>query len=202
MSNRQSEPSKWDRLDWLKANEPAPATRAARAAPAVVMQHSPRVIELPYAPPIGKLLLGAIFFGICAMFIAERARSNDAELIINGIIHLSVANATRFYWGLTLLSGGFVAACLVFGLPQVFIRRRIVLADDAITYPGWGFSRKHYTVPARKIRAASVSTYSGNRFITIRTDVGKFTVNGMWLPSEGDADTIIDWLKTRTGLGG
>lgn len=149
--------------------------------------------------PWGKLALGVIFFGAGALFMHHRAATNDRGLIINGLIELGVHGAKIFYWSLAALSAAFVVVCIFYGMPQLLIRRRITMDEDAITLPARGFSAAHYRIPWGEIESVSRSTYEKMTFLKIRHRGRRFSVNSTWLPSNGDIEIIERFIDRKCG---
>jgi hypothetical protein len=144
------------------------------------------------------LLLGILLCPLAGWFMLNVAHTNDRGLSIEGIFQLGVVGASRFYGALGAFCFAATALMIFFGLPQCFIRRQIVLEDQAITLPGWGFSRRHYLVPAREIEWVDLRMYRKKyRFLRIRHAGKTHAVNSTWLPCDGDMDTILDWLNAR-----
>ena len=185
---QQSE-NKWDKLDWLKGSEQAPA---APAPPSPT-----KATTIVYKPPLGTFILGIILCPLAGWFMMHLAQTNDRGLNIEGIIHLGVVGAARFYWAMSGICFAATAMFVFFGIPQLFIRRQIVLEDDVMTLPGWGFSSKHYCVPVREIEWVKTSKYDKYRFLKIRHAGKSHAVNSTWLPHDGDFDTILQWLQAR-----
>lgn len=187
----QGQGSKWDRLEWLRGDGPvAPAAR--RAGP----EDLPQAVRIPYRPGLGRIVLAVVFFGACAAFLRNEARTNDRGLVINGLVELSVSGATVFYWVLCGSSVALVAAAVFVGLPQWFIPRFVVLEPDAITIPGWGLSTRHYRIPRCDIRGVHVSSYRKYRFLKVLAVGGTRSINSGMLPLEGDFDVILGWFQS------
>lgn len=192
MDQRRQSENKWDRLEWLRGdpNGPQPAP-----LPASGMPPASAAREIPYRPSLGKPLLAMVFFGVCAVIMAHEAQTNDRGVVLNGLVELSTSGATVFYWVICGLSLGLVATALFFGLPQLLIPRRIVLEPDAITIPGWGFSRKHYRIPREEVRGVHLSSYQKIRMLKIIHVGGSKTINSSMMPHDGDMDTVLAWFK-------
>ena len=187
--------NKWAKLSWLKgdgASPPPPSTD--RAQP-----ERPKSITLDYRPPPGKLGVVIVACAAAALFMQHVAATNDRGLIINGLIHLGPEGATIFYWCAAIVSAACAAWCLLVFVPQVFIRRQIVLEEDAITLPGTGFSTKGYRIPWDEIEGATRRTYQKVTYLKVRHRGRRFAVNSAWLPSNLDVETIETYLTRKCG---
>jgi hypothetical protein len=146
-----------------------------------------------------KLLLGVVFFGSGALFMHMMAVSNRRGLVINGVIELGVEGARTFYWCLAGLAAGFVLLIVAFFLPQIWIDRQIILDDDGMTLPGWGFSRSHYRVPWSEIESISRWSHGKITYLKIRHAGRTFGINSAWLPCAGDITTIEQFIRRYMG---
>jgi len=183
---------KWEKLDWLKGDGPA-------AAPGPVgwaRQRPPERVEIAYGPSAGKLVLGVLFFGCVAAFMAHAARTNDRGLILGGLIELSTPWATVFYWVISAAGVAFVLLMLLL-VPRCLVRRHIVLEKDAITIPSRTPSRRVYRIARGDIRDVSVRQYRHLRYVKIYHAGGVRPINSTWLPHEWDLDVILEWLRAR-----
>ncbi len=144
-----------------------------------------------YRQKWSAIVLGVLFFGACAAVLAAKAQGNDRGLIINGIFEFSAGAATIFYWVLAALSAGFVliAACLA--IVRLTSRRRIVLTESSLVVPRsrW-WSTEEMVIPFGSIREVSASQVTGQRFLKIVHQGGKFTLVGTMLPKKDDFDEI------------
>ena len=69
-------------------------------------------IHISYRPNKIIFLFATLFFGLCCWGMSYAALTNDKGLILNGIITLSVQNATIFS-GASLSCAGFVVCGIV-----------------------------------------------------------------------------------------
>ena len=184
--------SKWEKLDWLKGDGPAGATGPVGWA----RQRPPERVEIAYGPSAGKLVLGVLFFGFVAAFMAHEARTNDRGLILGGLIELSTPWATVFYWVISATGVAFVLLALLL-VPRCLVRRHIVLEKDAITIPSRTPSRRVYRIARGDIRDVSVRQYRHLRYVKIYHAGGVRPINSTWLPHEWDLDVILEWLRAH-----
>ena len=149
-----------------------------------------RVHQYYYRPKWTISVLGALFFGACALVLGATANGNDRGLIINGIIELSTDGATVFYWVLAGLSIGFVVVTGFMAIVRLTVHQRIALGKTSITVPRSRWSSEEVEVPFAAIVELSASQVSGQRFLKIVYNGGKFTLTASMLPREKDFDDI------------
>lgn len=178
-----------DRLDWITPTEvparPPGSTQHFEAPP------RSQSIVFAYKPKPAPLIGAIIFFGLGGWFMNETAKTNQRGLILEHLIHLSPEQATIFYYGISLPSFAFVLLA-IFTIPQIFIRRELVLEPDATLIPASLFSRRQQRIALESIHDLQVKTYRNKyTFITIYHDAGKTKINGNMLPNAGDIDLIL-----------
>ena len=146
--------------------------------------------QYDYQPKWTIILLCAFFFGGCALILGAKANGNDHGLIINGIIELSADSATVFYWVLAALSIGFVVTAGFLAIVRLTVRQRIALSVTSITIPRSRWSSEEIAVPFGEIVELSASQVTGQRFLTIVYNAGKFTLNASMLARKEDFEDI------------
>jgi hypothetical protein len=192
-------PPDWDEI-FGRPRPLTPAPVPGRPAPASDANTVPEQV-FPYALNPLAVLVGIPLFGLGAMFFWDKAESDHRGLSINGLIHLSPEQAPWFYYALALTSAALVGVAVVLGIPQLFIRRRIVLTDQTITLPGWGWSRKHYVLAAQDIERFKLTAYQKYMFLKIYARDGRsFSVNSSWLPDPEQIRTIATWVADRAPI--
>lgn len=122
--------------------------------------------SVPLRPRWGVLVGALLLFGGGGVFLAARAAGNDRGLIINGLIELGVANATRFYWALAALSFGFVAMAIVATLRVLGGSQVVIVEDDAVTIPGALFNAAA-RIAYRDITRLEALTISGQEMLRV-----------------------------------
>ena len=146
--------------------------------------------QYDYRPKWTIIVLCALFFGACALVLGAKAHENDRGLIINGIIELEPGGATIFYWVLAALSIGFVVAAGFLAIVRLTLHQRIGLTETCITIPRSRWSSEEVAVPFGEIVDLSTSQVSGQRFLNIVYNGGKFTLTASMLPRKEDFDEI------------
>jgi hypothetical protein len=147
-------------------------------------------LQYDYRPKWTLIILCALFFGACALVLAVKANGNERGLTINGIIELSAESATVFYWVLAALSIGFVAAAGFLAIVRLTVHQRIALGETSITIPRSRGSSEETVVPFGEIVELSTSEVSGQRFLKIVHNGGKFTLTASMMPRKEDFDEI------------
>lgn len=62
--------------------------------------------SLAEKPRPAIVFLAALFFVAGALFLSWIAMTNEKALVLNGLVNLSPAEATGFYWGFAAVSVG------------------------------------------------------------------------------------------------
>jgi hypothetical protein len=165
-----------------------PGPQRRRAVP--FAGKTPMKRQYEYRPKWTVIFLCALFFGACALVLGAKANGNDRGLIIMGMIELSPGGATVFYWVLAALSFGFVVVAGFLAIVRLTLHQRIALTETCITIPRSRWSSQEVAVPFGEIVEVSRSEISGQRFLTIVYNGGKFTLTASMLPKKADFDEI------------
>jgi len=154
-------------------------------------------VEYPYRVSTRSMLLGIVFFGACAAGLARAWATNDRELIINGLIRLSVERASVFYACLAVLSLGFVAAAAWALMAGRSTPRFVRLTPTELSAPRHGFTRRNTVVRVSDIRDVSVQSISGQALLTIVHAGGSLTIPRSMLPDSAAFDRLCGELGSR-----
>lgn len=143
------------------------------------------------------MLLGALFFGACAVVLFWQTLTNERGLVIEGLIHLGPSGARGFYGGLTALSLGFVVTACVVMIVYSGRTLEVVLDDAGLTTPGpvWRLAA------SRSVRFADVTQVreqkvSGQHFITLIAPAQKVWIAKGHLP-DGAFEEIVTFIRER-----
>lgn len=148
-----------------------------------------------YRPRWTIILLCVLFFGAGAAFMGAKAAGNDRGLILNGILELSPAGATIFYWVISALCLAFVALAAVMAVVRLMIPQRITLSEKSITVPRSRWSSEEVVIPYATISECNLSEVSGQRFVKIVHPGGTVTLTASMLPRNEDFDEICSALR-------
>jgi hypothetical protein len=153
--------------------------------------------EYEYRPKWTLIVFCAAFFGLGAVVLGAKAAGNDRGLIINRIIELETARATVFYWVLTACSAGFVASAAVLAYHRLAYRQRLAFRAAALTVPASRWSRREKEIVYREIKELRQTTISGQRFLHVTHDGGKYTITASMLPSRAAFEEVCELLAAR-----
>src|SRR4051812_23661824 len=95
-------------------------------------------IRYPCRANRAVLLTALILFVLAAGFFSSTAQANDRGLVIDALVRLGPAGATRFYWLLTALSGAMAAIGLWALAMSFLVVREVVIDPDTLTAPRMG----------------------------------------------------------------
>ncbi|HET6764128.1 MAG TPA: hypothetical protein VFH27_10660 [Longimicrobiaceae bacterium] len=143
----------------------------------------PDTLEFRYQPRVRTMLIAIVFFGAAAAVMANAAATNQRELIIEGMIHLSVAGATKFYLGLSVAAALFVVAGALGLTAGRRTPRYVRLTPTEISAPKSFFAKEPTVVPLGQIREVEVQTIQKQRMLNIYHAQGSLTVIQSMLPN-------------------
>jgi hypothetical protein len=156
-------------------------------------------LEYPYKANAWMMLACIAFFGGIAVMMGHEASTNDRGLILNGILELSVEGASRFYWGVAVVSMLFVPVA-VFGLVSRFVNpMSVLLTSTELSAPKNGFTRKRTAIPLQDIVEIGVQTVQKQRFMNIYHRTGKLSVAQSMLPNAEAFETLYAALVAKVG---
>lgn len=142
------------------------------------------MIEHPYKPRLGPVLLGLLFFAACGGFMAHEALHNDRGLIVNGIFLMGVEGATKFYWTIAATSAVFVLIALMMLLAGLTGTGALRLTATELSAPRSAFSRASTVVRRGDIQAVEVVTVQKQTFLHVHHAGGTLTILQSCLPSD------------------
>lgn len=130
-----------------------------------------------YRPNLTVFVLSTLFFAGVAAILTRAALTNNQGALINGLIELSVDQATIFYWTLAACGFGFVLLGLVgIGVHFRSEKSQLVIHDDHLDIPPLLFHRRH-RVHFRDVRAIKWYDIAGTRIFEMHTSAGKVGVS-------------------------
>lgn len=125
------------------------------------------------------------------------ARSNDRRLIINGIIELSVSEATTFYWVMRVLSMGFVVIACLLAVHRLRHQQRIAFTNTSLILPRSRWSQEERSINYTDISALSVTKINGQQFLNIVHGAGKSAIGASLLPSKKIFNEVCELLEIK-----
>lgn len=149
-----------------------------------------------YKPKTLTMIMAGLFFLLCAVVLFFRAASNDAGLILNGIIEMDQGSATIFYYVLTVLAG-LMAAGGVFGFVVSLGGPRFVVLDDTgVEIPG-AAGRKSVRIAYNAITGLQPGGAHKQRWIYVVHTGGRQAIMGSMLANTAQLDEIANLLAER-----
>jgi hypothetical protein len=153
------------------------------------------LIDHPYRPRLKGTLLGLAFFGGSAAMWTHAAIGNDRGLIIQGLIHLETAGATKFYWGMAAVSAVFVLGFLAMLASRLTSNARVTVTATELSAPRSAFARTSSVVRRADIQGLSVATVRKQRFLDVHHSGGKLTLLESCLPSDAAFNEVCEALR-------
>ena len=158
--------------------------------------------EFAYRPRWSVIVGGALFFSACFFVLRSQAASNNRGLVINGLIELSPANATRFYVSLCWLSFGFVAISIFLLMVRLTNAQKLRLTNDGLHAPKRAWSRQPMFIAYTDVLSMETVRVSRQTFLKIVHSRGKLNVAGSMLESQDAFDQFGDALAQRVNAAG
>ncbi len=153
--------------------------------------------EYDYHPKWRVILLGILFFGLCAVVLGMKANGNTSGISISGAIELSPDSATTLYWVLMGLSIAFACVGVALAIGRLALNQQIAYNQDALVFPKARWSRDVVTVPFVDVVEVSVAKASRYRYMKIVYRGGKFTIADSLLPRSRDFDELHKAITDR-----
>jgi len=152
--------------------------------------------EFRYQPRCVALIAGMVFCGICGYFTSVHAAANDRGLVINGLMELSRANATTFWWVVTWGIWSFIPLAALLVVLRFVNPQKLVLSGEGFYAAKWPWSPPDFI---RYANIRNVSSYSvrDQPFLKIVHTAGKQTVAGSWLESTEMFEEFCGLLAQR-----
>jgi len=151
-----------------------------------------------YKPKPLTMLLGIVFFGLGGAFMLQQGLTNQQELVINGVFHLTVGQATAFF----CVIGGLGLLFVPLGLFGVYkgltSKARLVLGPDALTLPG-AFGRPPTVIPYAEIDGLGLASVHRQVFLYVFNNGRKPSIGGSLLKDKATFETVCRELSARSG---
>ncbi|NLD98690.1 MAG: hypothetical protein GX640_02355 [Fibrobacter sp.] len=154
-------------------------------------------IHISYRPNKIIFLFATLFFGLCCWGMSYAALTNDKGLILNGIITLSVQNATIFYWCFSALAAGFVVCGIVLLVLSFVSKNEIVISSDCLIAPKNSFSKKMITVNFKDINGVEIQAIQKTRILNIYHVDGRLSIADSMLPGKKHFEELVSILQSN-----
>ena len=115
-------------------------------------------LRFDYRPNLIKMIIAVAFFGVGGFMLQNEASTNTRGLIIDGIIHLSPANASTFYLVLSYAGFAIMAFAIFATLTSLMNPKEIVLEPTSLSAPRWVWSSGPTRIPYKDITGAHNDT--------------------------------------------
>ena len=155
--------------------------------------------EYDYKPQWLGITFGAVFFGFCAIFFAIKAQTINHGVLLDGLIELSIENATVFFWVLSLLSSMFVGASLysMYFYARQVKNNRIEFASDAIIFPKTPMNPSVRVVEYRTISNLAIVHVKRIRILRVTYIGGSASISSSLVKSDATFDEISSMLAAK-----
>ena len=139
-------------------------------------------------PQIAGLL--AAVLGVLG-FMLYQAITNDRGLVLQGILNLSRAQATAFWWAFSGLLGlGVLPISVAVAFKALFQPQRIAFAGDGVFLPASFWSGREIRVRFSDIEDLTLMSVRNEQVLTVAANGRKFRIGQSWLPSQAAFDDI------------
>ncbi len=159
------------------------------------------VREFTYKPRVIPMVLGIVFFGVCAVVAGFIARS-DEERVRVFFMELSGEKAAIFYWILCGLSVGFVLVA-IFGLMTRPLRNhRITIDNAALAMPRFIWSRNDTVVLLDEILEVEMMKIRRERFMVVHHGHGRLNISQSMMADRSEFEELYRLLTQATTVEG
>lgn len=152
----------------------------------------------PYKPKIWLGPVTIIFFGWCAHFHLQRAKSNRRGLIINHLIEISPQDAASLYWVLFYVSLLFVLAGVAVLIFSVTNKRCVALNSTGLVAPKGGLLSSYVEIPYGEIRYVGTQKSRSELLLVVTHTAGELSLLKSLFPSETAFEELCSILRHRT----
>jgi hypothetical protein len=159
-------------------------------------ESSMTAMRFAYKPKTLTMLLAAAFFLLCAVVLFFRAASNDAGLILNGIIEMDQGGAGIFYYVLAGLSAAMAAGGAFVFATSLGEPRYVVLDDTSVEIPGHA-GRKPVRIAYDAITDLQPGGAYRQRWVYVVHTGGRQAIMGSMLANKAQLDEIANLLAAR-----
>ncbi|HEY4249542.1 MAG TPA: hypothetical protein VGM64_22150 [Lacunisphaera sp.] len=151
--------------------------------------------KIPYNARWHTIAFGAFLFGCCAAMMAHTAVSNDRGVVIDGLLTLGVAGATRFYWVMSAIGAVFVLVALA--VRRIVTFQELEFGVDSLVLPHGLFQMHRSVIRYHDIKQLSEMKISSQMFLYLHTHSRKFSIAAALLPEKKDYLEIKDFLRAK-----
>ena len=117
-----------------------------------------------------------------------------------GIRPLGPLDGPFGYWILFILSAGMTVGSIYAAYLSQTAAVPVLLTNDVLSAPRFGFSRRPTIFPLREIRSVDVMEVSGQRLLVVQGPDATLNIAQSLLPRPGDFDRLHQVLVERTRL--
>ena len=144
------------------------------------------------------ILFGVILFAIAGPWFGHRAWTNDAGIVINGLVPVPPTAATAFLAILGLLTTLMAMAGGATILNHILSPSRISLRIDHIVLPVGGLLRADRVITNAELERIVTTSVSGHDFAYVYlSDCTKVTITGSMLESAATFQLILADIASR-----
>lgn len=145
-----------------------------------------------------KSIFGAFFFGsVLGACESYAALTNMQRLIINGVIELSVQQATAFYWISAVMMFGLMFLSIISLTQNLFGSNRIALSSIGLWLPGsmWSLKEKFYEFSS--IKSMKIVSIYRSELLQVTTSNSSFAISAEKLSSPNEFKKIVSLMQHR-----
>lgn len=150
-----------------------------------------------YRARVGLILAIVVFFGLCAVVIANSAMNVNGPVRIRGLGTFSEASAPTVLWIMAALCVGFVAAGILAAVRSGDDCRLIQLDSNAIIAPRSAISRKVMHLAWADITGVEVKSMSGQTTMSLHTKDTKLVIAKNGLKNAAAFDDLVAEVQAR-----
>lgn len=128
---------------------------------------------------------------VLGAFMLHEAQTNTKRLTINGVIELSIGQATVFFWAMSLFMFGLVLLSVMALVQRLRSTNRITITTDGLWTPGPAWSPAQRFHPFSSIESLKVVAVYKSRILQGKTKQSSFSIASQNLSSIEEFERVV-----------
>jgi hypothetical protein len=145
-----------------------------------------------------KNILLLFFIGLLlGIFMAHEAQTNTKQLLINGLIELSVEQAVVFFWAIAAIMLGMVLLSFAAVFQRLRGSNRLTITGEGLLMPGPVWSPRERFYPFSSIESLKLVSVYKSKILQVKAKKARFAIASQNVASPEEFETIVALLQQR-----
>ena len=129
------------------------------------------------------------------LFMVHAAQTNAEKLVVNGVIELSVNQATVFFWAMSAFMFGLVFLSIMGLIQRIKGTNRIVLTSNGLWLPGpiWSGGEKFHEFSS--IKSMKIVSVYKSTVLQAKTRDSKFAIASQNFSSSDEFEKVVAMIQ-------